>query len=168
MCNKKNIILDMDSIDFQNIYIMEPIKNTIIPNGEFRRIIYSSHYMTLNNITLHLKIPNAKIQKYYQKYKCFLTDDLTTDVQFLVDLEDHILQNTHHCFKHRKANLLEQIRNGFIKFFYTDEGNYENSVFYNKNSNIITKSESFTLQIKISGIWETEDEYGVTYKVTSL
>ena len=124
--------------------------------------------MTLNNITLHLKIPNAKIQKYYQKYKCFLTDDLTTDVQFLIDLEDHILQNTHHCFKHRKANLLEQIRNGFIKFFYTDEGNYANSVFYNKNSNIITKSESFTLQIKISGIWETEDEYGVTYKVTSL
>ena len=53
----------MDNIDFQNIYIMEPIKNTIIPDGEFRRIIYSSDYMTLNNITLHLKIP------YTQKYK---------------------------------------------------------------------------------------------------
>ena len=158
----------MDSIDFQNIYIMEPIKNTIIPDGEFRRIIYSSDYMTLNNITLHLKIPNAKIQKYYQKYKCFLTDELTKEVQFLVDLENHILQNTHHCFKHRKANLLEQIRNGFIKFFYTDETNQENGVANNKNGSIITKSESFTLQIKISGIWETEDEYGVTYKVTSL
>lgn len=194
MCNKKNVILHMDNIDFQNIYIMEPIKNTIIPDGEFRRIIYSSDYMTLNNITLHLKIPNAKIQKYYQKYKCFLSEELTKEVQFLIDLENHILQNTHHCFKHRKANLLEQVRNGFIKFFYTDEEAYNNSVSNNinnntnninntnnntnntnnytdntnKNGNIITQSESFTLQIKISGIWETEDEYGVTYKVTSL
>ena len=28
--------------------------------------------------------------------------------------------------------------------------------------------ENFTLQIKISGIWETDDEYGITYKVISL
>lgn len=179
MCNKKNVILHIDNIDFQNIYIMEPIKNTIIQDGEFRRIIYSSDYMTLNNITLHLKIPYAKIQKYYQKYKCFLTDDLSKEVQFLIDLENHILHNTHHCFKHQKANLLEQVRNGFIKFFYTDQeghNNNNNSVSNNnhsmentnKNGHIFTQSESFTLQIKISGIWETENEYGVTYKVTSI
>lgn len=163
MCNKKNIILNIDHIDFQNIYIMEPIKNTIIPEGEFRRIIYSSEYMTLNNIIFHLTIKNAKIQKYYQKYKCFLSDTLNKEIQFLIDLEEHILQNTHHCFKHRKANLLEQIRNGFIKFFYINEENISNN-----DSNCITHLNNFTLQIKISGIWETEGEYGVTYKVTSL
>ena len=167
---------------------MEPVKNTIIEDGEFRRIICSSDYMTLNNITLHFKIPYAKIQKYYQKYKCFLTEDLSKEVQFLIDLENHMLHNTHHCFKHRKANLLEQVRNGFIKFFYTDDEAYNtnnsnnnsnntthntnntnsNTDNINKSGNIITQSESFTLQIKISGIWETENEYGVTYKVTSL
>lgn len=161
MCNKKNIILNIDNIDFQNIYIMEPIKNAIIPEGEFRRIIYSSDYMTLNNIIFHLEIKNAKIQKYYQKYKCFLNETLTKEVQFLIDLEDHILQNCHHCFKHRKAHLLEQVRNGFIKFFYS----YEDNII---NTSNISQIDNFTLQIKISGIWETDDEYGVTYKVISL
>ena len=69
-------------------------------------------------------------------------------------------QNIHHCYKHRKANLLEQVRNGFIKFFYTNEPNIN-------NTNIM-QVENFTLQIKISGIWETDDEYGITYKVISL
>ena len=160
MCNKNNVILDLNNIDLQNIYVLEPIKNTIIPDGEFRRIIYSCEYMTLNNITLHINVPNAKIQKYYQKYKCFLNETMEKEIKFLIDLENHILQNIHHCYKHRKANLLEQVRNGFIKFFYTNEPNIN-------NTNIM-QVENFTLQIKISGIWETDDEYGITYKVISL
>ena len=69
--NKQNIILNIDEIDFQYIYILEPIKNTIIPDGEFRRIIYSTEYMTLNNIIIHLKYLMQKFKNIIKSTNAF-------------------------------------------------------------------------------------------------
>ena len=92
---------------------------------------------------------------------------MTNEIQFLINLENHILQNVQNCYKHQKANLLEQVRNGFIKFFLTQTNT--NDVKKSKqNCSSIVHKENFVIQIKISGIWETDDEYGVTYKITSL
>lgn len=49
MCEKTNVILDLHDINTDNIHVLEPIRNTIIQNGYFRRIIYSNEFMTLNN-----------------------------------------------------------------------------------------------------------------------
>jgi len=157
MCEKTNVILDLHDINTDNIHVLEPIRNTIIQNGYFRRIIYSNEFMTLNNLIVHLNVSNAKIQKYYQKYKCYINESIYESMQMLVDLEHFILNNTGKNDKIQKANLLEQVRNGFVKFF--NHQSSEQNVEYHTN---------FTLQIKISGIWETDTEYGITYKIVSF
>ena len=59
----KNVILD-EFLNTENVYFSEPVKNTVIPNSNFRRIIYSNSYVSLNNIHLRLQLDNIKISKF--------------------------------------------------------------------------------------------------------
>ena len=59
----KSVILD-EFLNIENVYFSEPVKNTVIPNSTFRRIIYSNNYVSLNNIHLKLKLDNIKFLNF--------------------------------------------------------------------------------------------------------
>jgi len=153
----KNVILD-ESLNIENVYFSESVKNTVIPNSTFRRIIYSNNYVSLNNIHLKLKLDNIKISKFYQKYKCiFNYENINThnDILKITTLEKNILSKIKINNKLPKFSILEQARNGFIKFSIQDH--------YILLPNTNTTS-GINIHLKISGIWENNIEYGLTYK----
>jgi|TARA_Y100000816_G_C26101182_1_gene583649 hypothetical protein len=60
-----NILLDIDKIEQKYIFFQDPIKNTVINNSNFIRILYSSSDFTLTN--LHIKFNLKKNPDILQK-----------------------------------------------------------------------------------------------------
>jgi len=150
----KNVILD-EFLNIENVYFSEPVKNTVIPNSTFRRIIYSNSYVSLNNIHLKINLDNIKISKFYQKFKCmFNYHNISThnDILKITNIEKLILSKIKINDKLPKFSILEQARNGFIKFSTLDNNTYSPDI------------NSLVIHLKISGIWENISEYGLTYK----
>lgn len=147
-----NIVKTIEQYNIKNVYFSEPIKNNIMNDGTFTRIIYSTNTFVLNGIFLFITLIPTYIDKYYNKYKYFFDVKQNKDIIDQLQLiESNILSQ--HSIKNKvpQYKIKEQLESGFIKFF--DET-------INKSDN------SFIL--KISGIWENDTNYGITYKFTKI
>ena len=63
-----NIVKTLDQYDGNNIFFCDPIKNNIMNNGNFIRIIYSTSLFVLNGIYININFNYTSIDKYYNKY----------------------------------------------------------------------------------------------------
>ena len=155
-----NIVKKIDQYNDNYIYFCEPIKNNIMNEGNFIRILYSSPLFVLNGIYLHLSFNDIIIEKYYNKYKCLFNVLNHKDViESIRTIEDNILKKVNIKNKTAQHKIYEQLINGNIKIFFDNKNKCINNC---ENSNL----NHFLL--KISGIWETDTSYGVTYKFTKI
>jgi hypothetical protein len=146
-----NIVKRIDQFDDNNLFFCEPIKNNIITDGSFIRILYSTHNMVLNGIYLLLVFNDIICEKYYNKYKCSFNVNIYADlIENLKKIEENILKKYLIKNKIPQLKIYEQLTNGNIKIF-NDFDNKANDQFI----------------LKISGIWETTKNYGLTYKFIS-
>ena len=162
-----NLIIKINEYEDKNIFFSEPIKNTIINEGKFIRIIYSSPQFILNGIYLLVYIKNVNYEKYYNKYKYNFNINSNTDViNNILNIENTLLKKINIQNKTPVFKISEQLKNGNIKIFTNNnENNDENddTYFYEK---INDKNSMFLL--RISGIWETELYYGITFKFSKI
>ena len=150
-----NVIISLNQFDLMYCHFQEAVKNTVMENSNFIRLIYSSDFFMLNSIILQFKIQTFNIEKYFNKYKYGfdLTKNMAVVTQ-LCQIEKDILEKvrlfnkTGWLQKRPTYKLSEQLFSGNIKLFLEQP-------ITNKEINYI---------LKISGIWENAEEYGVTYK----
>jgi hypothetical protein len=117
-------------------------------DGNFIRIIYSTHNLTLNGIYLLLTLNDISCEKYYTKYRCnFNVLNHKDIIDNLKIIEEDLLKKCEIKDKIPQFKINEQLKNGNLKVF-TDIGNKSLCTFI----------------LKISGIWETQYNYGLTYK----
>jgi len=141
-----NLVKNMNQYDENNIFFCEPIKNNIMNDGTFIRILYSTHNILLNGIYLLIALNDITCEKYYNKYRCNFNPSNHKDIIDNIKLiEENILKKID-IKKTPQLKISEQLRNGNIKLF-----------------NMIDKEESSFI-VKISGVWETQCNYGLTYK----
>lgn len=153
-------ILSIDQFICDYLFFIEPIKNIILKNGVFVKFFYSDNNCIMNNI--YINFPYIPISKPILKnYKIPSFDVSFTEniyfLQHIYNLEHSILNhymnyknsiNTNITVKKRNYLITEAIQNNTIRF-----------------QNITVKTffvPKYT--IKISGIWENENEYGINYK----
>jgi hypothetical protein len=168
-----NIAKQLDQYNENYIYFCEPIKNNIMNEGTFIRILYSSPLLVLNGIYLLFNLNDVIIEKYYNKYKCVFNINNHKDIiENIRVIEDSILKKSNIKNKIIQHKIFEQLINGNIKIF-TDLKNTNNSInptnINATNSciqNLSPGNNQFLL--KISGIWETEMNFGVTYKFIKI
>ena len=55
-----NIALNINQFETNNIYFCDPIKNNVVNDGLFIRIIYSTDYFVTNCINLFVKLDHNK------------------------------------------------------------------------------------------------------------
>ena len=147
-----NIVIRIDQYDDKSIYFCEPIKNNIMNDGNFIRILYTNPQVTLNGVYLFIKLNDVVCEKYYNKYKCnFDVVSHTNIIDNLKVIEENILKKLDIKEKTPQFKIYEQIKNGNIKIF-NDIGNKSSSSFI----------------LKISGIWETLSNFGLTYKFVKV
>lgn len=155
-----NLAILTDQFNINNIFFQEPIKNTIMSDSNFIRIIYSDGLMMLNGICLEFTLPIIYVDKSFNKFKCNFDKQLNhTLIQSICKVEFDILakcseKNTN---KNPIYRISDQLRNGLIKVINLSTQNMTNSNSTNNNKKFI---------IKISGIWSNNFEYGLTYKFT--
>jgi len=150
-----------DMFDIDDVYYCKPIKNKIMSGGTFTRIIYPNELVSMNGIQLIFAL-NGKIQEIYNnKYKfIYDTDEKTKSIIELLEyIENDILRGKNFKDKQISYKLKEQVNTGFFKFFHSK---------INVKTPSDTHSKSVLFSLKISGIWSTDGNYGITYKFTRL
>jgi hypothetical protein len=144
------IIKKIEQYDDNYIYFCEPIKNNIMQDGVFTRILYSTLNLVFNGIYLDIPFNEIFFEKYYNKYKCSFNMNHNNNkeiIEKIKNIEEKILKKYVVVTKNPTFKIFEQLRNGNIKIFCDS----------------IPKNNS-TLILKISGIWETSTNFGLTYK----
>jgi len=149
-----NIYETIENFDINNIFYLDPIKNTVIDNSNFIRILYSNDLLTLNGIYILLDFNNLSIINNNNRIK-YNIDTISNKhiIDFIKNLEKNILDNSIINNKIQCNKLTDLLSNGCIK-------NISNSFSDTKYTN------KFIL--KISGIWESDIEYGLTYKILDI
>jgi hypothetical protein len=147
-----NIVIRIDQYDDKCIYFCEPIKNNIMNDGNFIRILYTNPQVTLNGVYIFIKLNDILCEKYYNKYKCNFDIETHSDIiNNLKVIEENILKKLNVKEKIPQYKIYEQIKNGNIKIF-----------------NDIGNKSSCSFILKISGIWETASNFGLTYKFVKV
>jgi hypothetical protein len=59
-----NLVLDIEQFDIKNINFYEPVKNTVMNDSSFIRIIYSNKDFLLNGIYIKINISNEPSRKH--------------------------------------------------------------------------------------------------------
>jgi uncharacterized membrane protein YukC len=148
-----NIALNMKQFDINNIYFCDPIKNNVVNEGLFIRLIYSTDFFVTNGINLFLPLYDVVVEKFYNKYKCtFNLINNKNIIENIIQIEENILKNINIKNKIIKKSIYEQLRIGNIKIF----------------SENIDKTNIYLFILKISGIWETDTHIGVTFKFSKI
>jgi len=158
-----NLILDLYQFRLHNLHFLD-VKKNIIMDGNFTKLIYSDHNVTLNGIYLRVPIQYYGIEqimnKNAAKFHSYQGDNLLYLKQ-LCALEEELIECYRLHFQCRKdPNLLlrDQLAMGFLKLYRE----------YNSEPVSTPNSSSPKIMIKISGIWENKYQIGLTYKFLEM
>ncbi len=150
-----NIVLEPNHFNNNCIFMSEPIKNTIIQNGNFIKIIYSNPKIVMNGI--YLKVNFNYIELENKNNKIYLKFDKSKNkdtLNFIDYIENNILEKYISRNKNSNMKLLKDyLNNEFLRIYKNDE-----------KSPIEIKNNNINLVLKISGIWDDFLNYGITFK----
>jgi hypothetical protein len=171
--NRMNLLCEIPHFDHNNVFFLDTKRNMVI-EGKFTKLIYSDATVALNGIYLYCPIQGKFLdntshinrqQQHQQRYEdtddmgrnkvCFQFSLLNTFnihlMKELTRIEHEIIEHYKDIFQVQKSNmytLRNQLKNGMIKIMCRS-----------------TKTElHHQIVIKISGVWETDYNVGITYK----
>jgi hypothetical protein len=146
------VVLNADDFNINNIFYQERVKNTVMDNSDFLRVNYSNELFILNGIFIKFCLKLHAIEKSFNKYKClFDSKNHAHIISQFSSIEKHLMDKYNLPTKTPVYRISEQLNNGFLKIF---------------NDSECKETNEFIL--KIYGIWETECEYGITYKFINV
>jgi hypothetical protein len=146
---------NLQDLNYECIILNEPIKNSAVQYNYFYKLLYSTHIMSLTSIFLLFELNNLSFEN--DKIKFDKTTVNNNVFSKLIELEEHIL-NLIIDSKSKLYKLKEIYENQFFKFSLSDDN--ENISSYNNLKCLNNR----TFIIKISGIWESKDTIGLTFK----
>ena len=147
------------NIDYNNIIISDPIKNSLIEQSLFYKLFYSKEYITFNGIFLLFKFENITMNKDKIIFNNYNENNKNT-LEKIIMIEKNILEILK-TKKNKIFKLKEIITNNNIKFNKSDIDNINDYNEFNElNDNLFI--------LKLSGLWETNDNIGLTFKIIKL
>lgn len=155
-----NIGIKIHNYDNNNVFIHEPTANTVLHktdlknNNKYYKIYYSDNNIILNGIYLFLNIYVNTCDCIFKNNFYFSSFTNQNVINYLIDIEKKIL-NKYDITNKSPTFLLENILNSNMIKIY--KGN--NSYSQKKNKEVI---------IKISGIWEDNEKYGLVFKFIEI
>ena len=159
-----NILLDLKHFSLYNIFNCDT-KENIIMEGKFTKLLYSNELFTMNGIYFSFPIENIIIEKVGNKniikFHSYSQINLPI-IQEFAKIECRILEHykcMNKCVRKISNSLSKQLYSGSMKI-YKDLHSFKNC-----DNNKTTDEIPIGFFLKISGIWETENEIGLTYKL---
>lgn len=141
-----------------DIVFLEKKKNIII-DGHFTKINYSDTFMTLNNICIYFPIQYNYVDKTVVKNNIFFNPsqnmELIKNITYLEEQMIEYYKKEFHIQKKNNLSLFNQLKSGRIKIY--KEYNHETR-----------QDERTSIILKISGIWETNNDIGIAFKFLEM
>lgn len=146
-----NIITLLEDNYKFNIFYNEKVNNTVIENSHFIRINYSNELFTLTGLFLKIDLNINNIEKYFNKFKYSYNLSLNKDIiDKLIKFEEDLLDIKELNNLKKTFNLKNQMLSMNIKTF--------DNITPHQNTDM------YSFLLKISGIWLTETQCGLTFK----
>lgn len=104
-----NIIIEFTNFNIDNIFFYDPIKNNIIDDSNFVRIIYSDHNIILNGLYLQINLDKIdKIDKTHDLYAILETIENSILNKYKLNIEkvNRIKVQLQYIIKYIKTNKL--------------------------------------------------------------
>lgn len=169
------LVIPIQNFNINNVFFNNPIPNTVLEGSLFIRILYSDDYITFNGIYLGLRwkanlssFINLEQSSYFEKSDNLINiqrlnndneiDDMIKEEQDINDLlliEEQILNKINIQNKNKVFQMPDQIRSIFSNL----NKKYKQSIISNNK-----ESQKISFIFKCSGVWITDDSYGLTFK----
>jgi hypothetical protein len=168
-----NLVCNISDFDIEKMFFLD-IKKNIIIDGTFTKIIYSTSNVIFNGIYLlfpiigqscELNKKNTNVSdtsfggKYYISTFSILNKNNINIIKELNRIEHSIIEYAKDYFNINKINvysLRNQLKHGNIKIY---NSHYDEPDIHPTRESCI---------IKISGIWENDQNIGITYKFLNI
>ena len=145
-----NVITDLENFNLRQVFCQPPVKNTVMEQSEFTRFIYSNALFVLNAITLRIPLGVSRVERAFNKYKCFFDrQPHSSEVAALIAIEQALLAFTE---RPPKYVLAEQLRAGFFKC---------------GNLLPLPVAADAVVVLSIYGIWDNGYQCGLTYRINA-
>jgi len=144
-----NLILEPNDYKDHYVFFNESVKNTVMDDSSFIRIIYSNKNFTLNGIYFKLAFV------YDTTYDNFFKNSHNNQLLIFIKKMEKSILTLYNIDKPFSYKLNDHLSNNINKLYSDSNKNY-NYYNYNNKLNII---------LKISGIWETSSKIGLTFKL---
>jgi hypothetical protein len=167
-----SILIYPDKFDACHLHYEPAVQNNDVADSKFSRIIYSTKHISLNGIGIALDPVGVRYEQHYNKIFASFDPALPANKFIVAQLHlierkiinkyvDSVLEATRRCI----YSLTDQLNSGCIKAYTAADsgsgGAAHSSAF--KDSDSLSHKRN-TLMIKICGVWETNDECGITCK----
>lgn len=149
------LTIPANDFEINNVIISDKSKNNVIENSFFYRMYYSNDLVSMNGIYIKFNLYDLEIEEYYNKIKCNFSryDDRNKFlIRQLTTIEHEILKNYIQLTQNPVYTIREQLMNYYIKLFHKE------------NNRLIGKISSVSVILKISGLWLTNKEHGLTFR----
>ena len=141
-----------ENITKEYIYFNEPIQNNIINESRYIRILYSTPNIVFNGVHVLINLTIDNIERQYNKNILYYNIEKNTQTINDIKKIEKIILKKYNSIKTPSYNLSELLDGGVIRLF-TDS---------------IEKKKVMNIVLKISGLWEDDETYGITYKFFSV
>jgi len=160
----KKIYMSENNINKNSVLFSESVKNKIMHDSLFTRIIYSNELFSTNAILYSFELIIINASHFYNKY-LYKFNPLQNSISNIKKIEKNILSSytqltkTTSRQKHPQYKLQEVFDSGYLKTFISNNNTNESDLF-----NPLHKKVRFCL--KMLGVWESNTEYGIIYKLS--
>jgi hypothetical protein len=149
---------NLKMLDYNAIIINEPIKNSVLQYNYFYKLLYSTNIVVLTSIFTLFELNNVILEND----KALFNKNTINDTVFnkLIQLEEYLL-NLINNSKTKLYKFKELHENQYFKYSLFDDIDKFNN--YKYVNTLHEKNNKFIL--KISGIWESKENIGLTFKI---
>lgn len=141
------LTLDVDSVDPDCLYLADAVPNAVLPRGEFYRVCYSNETITLRGVyvVLPCQLLHGQTGAGWKNCRAICKQE---DLKKIGDVERTLTSLVPGAGARWNSKLKDTLVNGPIRF-----------------SDHIPRDKVKQVVIKISGVWTTNGDSGVTYKL---
>jgi hypothetical protein len=148
----KLVTIHPENITKEYIYFNEPIQNNIMNESRYIRILYSTPNIVFNGIHVLINLTIDNIERQYNKNILYYNIEKNTKAISSIKKIEKIILKKYNSLKTPSYNLSELLDGGVIRLF----------------TDLMEKKKVINIILKISGLWEDDETYGVTYKFFSV
>jgi hypothetical protein len=148
----KLVTIHPENITKEYIYFNEPIQNNIMNESRYIRILYSTPNIVFNGIHVLINLTIDNIERQYNKNILYYNIEKNAKAISSIKKIEKIILKKYNSLKMPSYNLSDLLDGGVIRLF----------------TDLMEKKKVMNVILKISGLWEDDETYGVTYKFFSV